>query len=75
MEPSIHSGDLVIIQRFSKVFDDIDKGDVVIAKSPTEYKRFILKRVKAIDGQMVRRGISYQTVGINFYYGNWSKQT
>lgn len=63
MEPSIHSGDLVIIQRFSKVFNDIDKGDVVIAKSPSEYTRFILKRVKATDGQVVRRGINYQTVG------------
>jgi len=64
MEPSIHSGDLVIIQRFSKMFDSIDKGDVVIAKSPAEYKRFVLKRVKAIDGQLVRRGIHYQKVGI-----------
>lgn len=64
MEPSIHSGDVVIIQRFSKVFDDLDKGDVVIAKSPAEYKRFILKRVKAIDGQLVRRGVNYQTVSI-----------
>jgi len=64
MEPSIHSGDLVIIQRFSKIFNNIDKGDVVIAKSPTEYKRFILKRVKATDGQLVRRGVNYQMVGI-----------
>lgn len=66
MEPSIHSGDLVIIQRFSKVFNDIDKGDVVIAKSPAEYTRFILKRVKATDGQVVRRGINYQRVGIRY---------
>lgn len=64
MEPSIHSGDLVIIQRFSKMFNEINKGDVVITKSPAEYKRFILKRVKATDGQMVRKGIKYQTVHI-----------
>jgi inner membrane protease subunit 1 len=62
MEPSIYSGDLVIIQRFSKAFNSIDKGDVVIAKSPSEYKRFILKRVKAVDGQVVKKGISYQRV-------------
>ena len=62
MEPSIHSGDLVIIQRFSKMINHIDKGDVVIAKSPEEYNKFIMKRVKAIDGQMVRRGIKYQVV-------------
>jgi len=64
MEPSIHSGDLVIIQRFSKMVNSVDKGDVIITKSPEEYKKFIMKRVKAIDGQMVRRGINYQVVGL-----------
>lgn len=62
MEPSIHSGDLVFIQKFSKVFNNINIGELVIAKSPEEYKRFILKRVKAIDGQVVRRGINYERV-------------
>lgn len=62
MEPSIQSGDLVIIHRFSKVFNNIDKGDLVVSKSPDEYKRFILKRVKAVDGQLVRRGIHFETV-------------
>jgi len=64
MEPSIHSGDLVIIQRFSKMVNNVDKGDVIIAKSPEEYNKFIMKRVKAVDGQMVRRGINYQVVGL-----------
>ncbi|XP_015380463.1 PREDICTED: mitochondrial inner membrane protease subunit 1 [Diuraphis noxia] len=62
MEPSFHSGDLVIIQRFSKMVNSVDKGDVIIAKSPEEYEKFIMKRVKAVDGQMVRRGINYQLV-------------
>ncbi|CAH1722433.1 mitochondrial inner membrane protease subunit 1 isoform X1 [Aphis gossypii] len=62
MEPSIHSGDLVIIQRSSKMFNHVDKGDVVVTKSPEDYNKFILKRVKAVDGQMVRRGINYQVV-------------
>lgn len=62
MEPTIHSGDLVIIQRFSKIIKNVDKGDVIIAKSPEEYNKFIMKRVKAVDGQMVRRGINYQVV-------------
>ncbi|XP_025420239.1 mitochondrial inner membrane protease subunit 1 [Sipha flava] len=62
MEPSIQSGDLVIIRRFSKVFNDIDKGDLVVSKSPDEHKRFILKRVKAVDGQVVRRGVHFVTV-------------
>ncbi|CAH1722431.1 mitochondrial inner membrane protease subunit 1 isoform X2 [Aphis gossypii] len=56
MEPSIHSGDLVIIQRSSKMFNHVDKGDVVVTKSPEDYNKFILKRVKAVDGQMVPRG-------------------
>lgn len=64
MEPAVYSGDLVIVQRFSKAFNGVDRGDVVIAKSPAEHKRFILKRVKAVDGQMVKRNMSYQTVSI-----------
>ncbi|XP_060870920.1 mitochondrial inner membrane protease subunit 1 isoform X2 [Metopolophium dirhodum] len=56
MEPTIYSGDLVIIQRFSKIIKNVDKGDVIIAKSPEEYNKFIMKRVKAVDGQMVPRG-------------------
>ncbi|VVC40939.1 Peptidase S26A, signal peptidase I,Peptidase S24/S26A/S26B/S26C [Cinara cedri] len=62
MEPSIQSGDLVFIQRFSKLFNSINNGDLVIAKSPLDDKLFILKRVKALDGQSVRRGINYQRV-------------
>lgn len=64
MEPSIHSGDLVIIQRFSKVFNNVDKGDVVVTKSPAEYNKFIMKRVKATDGQMIRKARNYQVVGL-----------
>lgn len=66
MEPSIQSGDLVFIQRFTKLFNSIDKGDVVIAKSPLDDKLLILKRVKALDGQSVRRGIDYQLAGFFF---------
>lgn len=65
MEPSVRSGDLVIVQRFSRAFNGVDKGDVVIAKSPAECERFILKRVMAVDGQTVRRGMNYRTVGVD----------
>lgn len=64
MEPSIQSGDLIIIQRFSKIFNNLDEGDVVITKSPVEHKQFILKRIKAMDGQTIRRGIKFQTVSV-----------
>lgn len=66
MEPSIQSGDLVFIQRFSKLFNNINNGDLVIAKSPSDDKLLILKRVKALDGQSVRRGINYQWVCFYF---------
>lgn len=62
MEPSIQSGDLVFILRFSKLFNNINKGDLVIAKSPSDDKLLILKRVKALDGQSVKRGMNYQWV-------------
>lgn len=62
MEPTVYSGDLVIIRRFSKAFNSVNKGDIVITKSPVKHKQFILKRVKATEGQMVRRGVNYQMV-------------
>lgn len=65
MEPSVRSGDLVIVQRFSRAFNGVDRGDVVIAKSPAECERFILKRVKAVDGQTVKRGMHFRTVGVD----------
>ncbi|XP_050428811.1 mitochondrial inner membrane protease subunit 1 [Adelges cooleyi] len=61
MEPSIQSGDIVIIQRFSKVFNNVDKGDMILAKSPNENK-LVVKRIQAMDGQTVRRGMRYRTV-------------
>ncbi|XP_050523868.1 mitochondrial inner membrane protease subunit 1-like [Daktulosphaira vitifoliae] len=59
MEPSIKSGDIVIVQRFSTFFNDINKGDIVMTKSPINYKQFVIKRVRAMDGQTIRKGTKY----------------
>lgn len=47
-------GDIVIFERISFQFHSIESGDVVVAWSPYDPKMLICKRVRGIEGELVR---------------------
>ncbi|KAK7098367.1 mitochondrial inner membrane protease subunit 1-like [Littorina saxatilis] len=61
MEPTIKSGDVVLTEHISVIFNKIRKRDVVICKSPKSPKDYICKRVIAMEGDNV-----YNTESNNF---------
>ncbi|XP_051885340.1 mitochondrial inner membrane protease subunit 1 isoform X2 [Pristis pectinata] len=53
MEPTIKSYDVIISEKLSRQFYRIEKGDVIIAKSPNDPKMNICKRVIGLEGDKV----------------------
>ncbi|XP_043914898.1 mitochondrial inner membrane protease subunit 1 [Protopterus annectens] len=53
MEPTIRNYDVVISEKLSRHFYRIQKGDIVIAKSPNDPRTNICKRVIGLEGDKV----------------------
>ncbi|XP_041131202.1 mitochondrial inner membrane protease subunit 1-like [Polyodon spathula] len=53
MRPTITNCDVVFSERLSRHFYRIEKGDIVIAKSPSDLKMNICKRVIGLEGDKV----------------------
>lgn len=55
MEPTIYSGDIVLTEHVSAILHRYARGDIVIARSPSDPQVFICKRVIALPGDKVDR--------------------
>jgi inner membrane protease subunit 1 len=63
MEPTIYSEDVLLTEHVSARFHKIDRGNVVIAKCPSNPKQYICKRVTGLPGDRVKTGFnSYEIV-------------
>lgn len=62
MEPTVYSDDIVFIEHISPRFRNINKGDVVIAKCPTNPKQYICKRIIGLPGDKVKTGFATSQV-------------
>lgn len=48
MEPTLKSGDYVIVNRLSYVFRKPSLGDVVVVRNPEDKEKFLIKRIQEI---------------------------
>lgn len=65
MEPTIQSDDILFTEHISALTNRISRGDIVIAKCPTNSKQQICKRVVGLPGDRIRTGFaSYKIVPI-----------
>jgi signal peptidase I len=46
-------GDVVLLERISAHLSRLERGDVIIAQSPTKAKQNVCKRIRAIAGDQV----------------------
>ncbi|XP_005661105.1 mitochondrial inner membrane protease subunit 1 isoform X2 [Sus scrofa] len=53
MEPTIQNPDIVFAENLSRHFYSIQRGDIVIAKSPSDPKSNICKRVIGLEGDKI----------------------
>ncbi|XP_057637564.1 mitochondrial inner membrane protease subunit 1 isoform X2 [Chionomys nivalis] len=53
MEPTIQNSDIVFAENLSRHFYAIQRGDIVIAKSPSDPKSNICKRVIGLEGDKI----------------------
>ncbi|MEJ1278519.1 hypothetical protein NN561_009441 [Cricetulus griseus] len=53
MEPTIQNSDIVFAENLSRHFYGIQRGDIVIAKSPCDPKSNICKRVIGLEGDKI----------------------
>ncbi|XP_060530524.1 mitochondrial inner membrane protease subunit 1 [Cylas formicarius] len=65
MEPTIFSDDILFTEHISALTYGIKKGDIVIAKCPTNPKQQICKRVVGLSGEKMKTGFSsYERIPI-----------
>ncbi|XP_013391472.1 mitochondrial inner membrane protease subunit 1-like isoform X2 [Lingula anatina] len=53
MEPTIKGGDVVIVEKISINFQNIERGDVVLCRSPVDPRTLVMKRVTLIEGDVL----------------------
>ncbi|XP_045124820.1 mitochondrial inner membrane protease subunit 1-like isoform X1 [Portunus trituberculatus] len=56
MEPTIYSEDVILTEHITPHFNGISRGDVIIARSPTNPHHHICKRVTGLEGDRVKDG-------------------
>ncbi len=54
MEPTLHTGQQLVIEKISYYFDKPALGDIVVIKLEREYNPYLVKRVIATEGDEVK---------------------
>ncbi|XP_057335627.1 mitochondrial inner membrane protease subunit 1 [Microplitis mediator] len=62
MEPTIHTHDVLFTEHISPRFDKLSKGDIIIAKSPTNPREIICKRIGGVEGDRIYCGFTSYVV-------------
>ncbi|KAI4463494.1 protease family s26 mitochondrial inner membrane protease-related [Holotrichia oblita] len=56
MEPTLYSNNVLLAEHISPQFDKLSRGDIIIAKCPTNANQYICKRVVGLPGDKIRTG-------------------
>lgn len=64
MEPTIYSNDILFTEHITPRLLKLKKGDIVIAKCPSNPRQHICKRIKAVEGEKVRYGFTTYVVSL-----------
>jgi len=53
MEPTLRTGDFILSDHITPRFGQLNRGDIIIARSPTNPKEHICKRVMGVSGDVL----------------------
>lgn len=62
MEPTLYSNNILVTEHISPRLDRIQRGDIVIAKCPTNPNQHICKRIVGLPGDKIRTGFTSQVI-------------
>lgn len=54
MEPTLHDGEMVLINKLTPLLAEIERGDLVIFSAPDNSRKDLIKRVIGLPGDVVR---------------------
>lgn len=54
MEPSLHNGEFVVINRLAYRWENVERGDIVVFHYPLDPERRFIKRIVGLPGDEVR---------------------
>ncbi|XP_076042752.1 mitochondrial inner membrane protease subunit 1-like isoform X3 [Oratosquilla oratoria] len=58
MEPTIYSEDVILTEHITPRLNRIRRGDIIIARSPSNPRQHICKRVTGLEGDKVKNGFA-----------------
>lgn len=61
MQPSLYTNNVVLAEHFSRHLGRIERGDVVIARNPSNPRTFICKRVVALPGDALNKRLPHHS--------------
>ncbi|CAH0560215.1 unnamed protein product [Brassicogethes aeneus] len=64
MEPTLFSDDVIFTEHITPTINKVSRGDIVIAKCPSNPQQNICKRVVALQGDKIRTGFTSHIVPI-----------
>lgn len=53
MEPTLYSDNILVTERISSRLNSISRGDIIIAKNPSNPQQFVCKRVIGLPGDKI----------------------
>lgn len=59
MLPGIHDGDRILVEPWSYVFDEVERGDVVVIQYPLDPNVDYIKRIIGLPGDRITLGHGY----------------
>lgn len=62
MEPTIYTNNIIFTEHLTPRFRKVQRGDIIIAKCPTNPKQHICKRVTGLPGDKIRMGLVSEIV-------------
>jgi signal peptidase I len=53
MEPTLSTGDIVLTEHVTPRFGQMNRGDIIVARSPRKPSDYICKRIIAVGGDVL----------------------
>ncbi|XP_003747870.2 mitochondrial inner membrane protease subunit 1 [Galendromus occidentalis] len=53
MEPTIHDGDIIVIEKISAIRNSFKRDDIVVCRSPSEPDSYLCKRLIGLPGDIL----------------------
>ncbi|XP_055638997.1 mitochondrial inner membrane protease subunit 1 [Toxorhynchites rutilus septentrionalis] len=72
MEPTLHTNNVLLTDRISPRLNHLQRGDIIITKSPTNPMQHVCKRIVGVPGDTILTRVSYNLNPISNNYTTYT---